>query len=424
MKFSALLDVSMVAHETGDEVAVLLHLEAPAVVSAEERPASSIQIVLDRSGSMHGEPLAAATKALTELVNRLDPRDNFGLVAFETEAQVVVPAGPVADKAAIIAAIRSVDSGGSTDLGAGYLRGIQELRRVARESGGTVLIVSDGHINAGLTDVDQFAQLATSAYDKGIVTSTIGYGTGYDETLLVTMARSGLGNHELALNPEDAIAKIAAEVDGLLSKSIQAASLIVTFSPEVELLRLYNDLPAVQLGQDEVMIELGDFYAEEQRKLLLKFKVPALSSLGLTTIASLALTYVELPALVEQNVTLPIAVNVVPGDEAAGRVPNPTVRTEVLFQEAQVAKREASEALEAGDIEGAQKLLSDAVSRLEAAGLEAPVELRRDIDADILEISGTTSMLMATGDANLGSKMTRSSYYRRNSKRGRTEPPA
>ena len=36
--------------------------------------------------------------------------------------------------------------------------------------------------------------------------------------------------------------------------------------------------------------------------------------------------------------SLPISVNVVPGDEAAGRVPHPSVRSEVLFQEAQDLK--------------------------------------------------------------------------------------
>jgi Ca-activated chloride channel family protein len=36
-------------------------------------------------------------------------------------------------------------------------------------------------------------------------------------------------------------------------------------------------------------------------------------------------------------------VNVVPGDEAAQRIPDPTVHSEVLFQEAKAAKKEASE---------------------------------------------------------------------------------
>jgi hypothetical protein len=48
------------------------------------------------------------------------------------------------------------------------------------------------------------------------------------------------------------------------------ASLIVKFSSDVEMLLLYNDLPAVQVGNGEVMIELGDFYAEEAPKIRLR----------------------------------------------------------------------------------------------------------------------------------------------------------
>ena len=59
-----------------------------------------MQVVLDRSGSMDGERLDAAKQALGALVDRLDPTDRFGVVAFDDEVQVVVPAGALHDKAA------------------------------------------------------------------------------------------------------------------------------------------------------------------------------------------------------------------------------------------------------------------------------------------------------------------------------------
>ncbi len=45
---------------------------------------------------------------------------------------------------------------------------------------------------------------------------------------------------------------------------------------------------------------------------------------------------------------------------AAGRIPNATVRTEVAFQNAQRAKREAADALRAGDAEAASRLCGGA----------------------------------------------------------------
>ena len=44
-----------------------------------------------------------------------------------------------------------------------------------------------------------------------------------------------------------------------------------------------------------------------------------MAALGLAEVARLELRYVELPQLLEHVVTLPISVNVVPGDQAAAR---------------------------------------------------------------------------------------------------------
>ena len=418
MKFSAQLDVNVVAHESQDEVAVLLDLVAPVAAQAEERSPASLQIVLDRSGSMSGAPISGALQALAGLVQRLDSRDNFGLVTFDDNAQVVVPAGPLTDKAAVLARIASVRPGGSTDLSSGYFRGLQELKRVAGGGGGTLLLISDGHVNAGVSDADTLGDIARNAYGDGLVTSTLGYGLDYNETLLSAVTRGGSGNHHFAQDPDAAGAAIASEVTGLLSKSIQAASLLVSCEPSVELLRLYNDLPAAQVGQGQVMVELGDFYAEEERKILVKFRVPAMAALGLALIAKLQLRYVELPDLLEQIVTIPVHVNVVPGDEAAGRLVDPSVHTEVIFQEAQHSKRLASEALERGDRETAKRLIAGAVDSLEKANLSVPADLRAELSTEV------TDMLMMReqvdlSDTSFTSKLTRASYHEKNRKRGR-----
>jgi len=100
-------------------------------------------------------------------------------------------------------------------------------------------------------------------------------------------------------------------------------------------------------------VELGGFYADEQRKLLISFDIPAMTRLGHADIATLELRYVDVTTLKEQTVTILLRVNVVPGDEAAGRVANPVVATELAFQTAQRAKRQASHRLSAGDGTGA-----------------------------------------------------------------------
>jgi len=157
MHVTAHLDVDVVAVETDDDVSVLLELTAPpAEPTSAARPPATLQVVLDRSGSMQEDDrLEGAKIALLALVDRLEPTDNFGLVAFDDQASVVVPAGPLTDKDAVRSAISQIELGGMTDLSSGYLRGLQEARRVCGPTGATVLLISDGHANQGVTDHDQ-----------------------------------------------------------------------------------------------------------------------------------------------------------------------------------------------------------------------------------------------------------------------------
>ena len=419
MKFSTALDVDVVAHESADEVSVLIELEAPDAPIV-DRARSALQIVLDRSGSMNGAPLAGAKKALADVITRLDPQDVFGVVTFDDHAEVAVPAAPLADKQQATQLVDAIFAGGMTDLSSGYLRGLQELRRAAKASkirGGTVLVVSDGHVNSGICEVDEFASLTSKAASDGIVTSTLGYGAGYDETLLSAISRSGNGNHVFAENPDAAGSAISGEVEGLLSKAVQAVTLTVRFVPEVQL-SLYNDLPAHQVADGEVSIELGDLYGSEARKLLLKLAVDGMSGLGVAQIAELELRYVESATLTEHTVTLPVTVNVVPGDETAGRVPNPTVQSEKLYQEGQAAKLRASEAYERGDLDAGSAFLDASRQSSISSALLASAPERSAID-DELQMIEELGSVAATGSAGYVSKRTRDSYHLGNRKRGR-----
>lgn len=86
MHLSALLDFDAVPLDTDDAVSVLLDITAPAREEDAERPPATLQVVLDRSGSMGGGRLHGAVRALLSLVDRLAPSDNFGLVSFNQQA--------------------------------------------------------------------------------------------------------------------------------------------------------------------------------------------------------------------------------------------------------------------------------------------------------------------------------------------------
>lgn len=383
MKVNAHLDVDMVAIETTDSVTIMLELEAPpAPVSTTPRSEHTAVVVLDRSGSMSGDRLNAAKRALIDLVDRLDDRDRFGLVVFDQEAAVVVPAGRLADlgRDQVRRAIASVETGGMTDLSSGYLRGLQEARRVATAAGATVVLLSDGHANAGVTDSEQLRGVAAKAAAQGVTTSTIGIGLGYDESILTEVAIGGTGNHAFAQDPDDAAAAVAAEIDGLLSKTVQAANLLIAPTGDVSAVTILNDVVANRV-EGGILVELGDFYAGEQRKITCTIEVPAMAALGLAQVATLTLTHVEVVTLEQHVVTLPVTVNVVPLDVARGRVASPEVTREKLFLAAQNAKRSVEEALRSGDLQTARDHLASASALLTTAEVgELGAQLAGEVD--------------------------------------------
>ena len=102
------------------------------------------------------------------------------------------------------------------------------------------------------------------------------------------------------------------------------------------------------------MLEIGDLYAGEKRKLLLKLQVPAMAALGLAQVAELELDYVELPELVGQvGDCCRSRSTSCRGTRLPAGCPTRSSAREVLFQEAQDDKKAASEALERGDRETA-----------------------------------------------------------------------
>ena len=390
MKLNAKLDVDVLALQQDDEVTCLLTFEAPVQADVADRPGETLIVVVDRSGSMQGEPLDAVRSSLHALLDRVKPQDIFGVVTFDDTATVTVPARPIRDHhvPTVHSLIEGIQSGGSTDLSGGYLLGLSEARRNLGATGATVLMLSDGHANAGITDPNQVGGLATRAHDERITSSTIGIGSGYDETLLNEVATCGSGSHRFAYTPDDASAVVSEEAGDLLSKAIINAFVRIkpTDPALLDGIGTLHDVPrwieTDGAGDKVLVIPLGDLYAGEERELLVHFAVPAVADLGHHQLAEFTIDYVTLPDLASQTITWPMAVNVVPGDEASGRVPDPTVTTARLLAETTRAKKEATEALGHGDSDTAARLMTVQSGLLGAAliaisdDLPAATELR------------------------------------------------
>ncbi len=175
----------------------LLELSVALPEAGVDRHPIDLALVIDRSGSMSGEPLAAAKAAAREAVRMLLPGDCVAVVAFDDAIYVPMPlTGVTGGTSHIDAAIGAIASGGSTNLFGGWAEGMsQVIGAVAPDRVTRVALLSDGHANHGLTDPGRIAADVAEAARLGVSTSVFGFGRHYDEVLLRGVADAGGGNY-------------------------------------------------------------------------------------------------------------------------------------------------------------------------------------------------------------------------------------
>jgi len=404
MKAKLILDTDIIAIESADKVTLMVDLTAPVSENQTSRPARGVQICLDVSGSMEGAPLAAAKESILKLIDRLDKKDSFGVVIFDDTAKVAVPTKPLLDHniAAVKKAIRNIHTGGSTDISAGFTLAMREASRAKLEGGTSLLLISDGHANAGERDPQFFADVAAKSATEKITSASIGLGNGYDETILEAIAQGGGGAHRFAADIDEAVGAIAAEVDDLLDKAIVNCVLrfrptaMAQGQPKIELLQR---LPYWMDGQDYV-VQLGDLYAGENRRFIIMVDVPGIESLGLCKIADVTIEYTDLAARNEISVSMPVNVNVVPGDQAAGRIEDPIVKAERMILQAQSEKALATEEILQGNSKSASKRLKGTANNLRSQASQIRVTDERSAEslAIILEEAAEMDALAQTAE--------------------------
>ncbi len=184
--------------------------------SQPERTPLDLALVIDRSGSMSGAPLAAARDAARGVAAGLRPEDTLSVVVFDDSVDVLFEGLPMdqAGKDRADAMLSGVHSGGMTCLSGGWLRGAETVARLREGGGGRrnqVILLSDGHANEGILDPGELAHHAAELRKRGIYTSCVGIGDGYSPEQLAVLSEHGGGSgqaHTPAGHLEDRTAPV------------------------------------------------------------------------------------------------------------------------------------------------------------------------------------------------------------------------
>jgi Ca-activated chloride channel family protein len=252
------------------------------------RPPLSVAVVIERSGTMSGEPLTNAKAAADRLVDSLDERDAFTIVTYSSTDEIITPIARASSDAKARAhdAIDTIWAHGNTCISCGINEGASELARTPISNGlERMVLISDGQANEGVYDRDELAQLAANTAAHGVSISAVGVGLDFDETTMMRLARVGHGNYYFVENTQTLGEMFAQELGGLTQTVAADLRLDIRENGGTRVLDAYG-YPLVREGAS-LTVPVADLRAGEVRKVVLRVLVPG--GEGAAQVASLDL---------------------------------------------------------------------------------------------------------------------------------------
>ena len=201
-------------------------------VSLDNVPPSNLVFLLDVSGSMSHE-LALLKNSLRMLINQLTPKDRIAIVAYAGASGLVLPSTSVSDKNAILAALNRLESGGSTNGGAG----IQLAYKVAQKNfiangNNRVILATDGDFNVGVSSDEALVKLIEEKRKSNIFLSVFGFGSGnLNDSMMEKLSNKGNGNYAYIDSNQEARKALGAQVAGTLYTIAKDVKIQVEFNP-------------------------------------------------------------------------------------------------------------------------------------------------------------------------------------------------
>jgi len=255
---------------------VLLGIEAPLAANAEERLPLNTALIIDRSGSMTGEKIAAAREAAEYVIGQLRPTDRFSVVAYDDAIDTLVPstAATAAAVASAGARVAALEARGTTDLCGGWLRGCQQIaEHLDGEAVSRAFLLTDGLANRGITDPGQICAHAAELRARGVSTSTFGIGADFDEVLLSAMAEAGGGNFHFIAEPAQIPGVFRQELGEGLEVVAPQAQVQISAPPGVRVTSL-NGYPARETEAGRWGVALGDLGSGQLLEPVIELRFP------------------------------------------------------------------------------------------------------------------------------------------------------
>jgi Ca-activated chloride channel family protein len=360
VKVEADLGRSVLPTKDPGNVYLRLSLKSLAAAQRDRHTRINAAIVIDRSGSMQGDRIAAAKEGARVALERLDSDDTITLVAYNHNVDVLSPAAPLGDAPARLKrAIDGLIADGTTALYDGVKEGGRQVGEfLSDDNVNRVILLSDGLANVGPSSPYELAELGRKLASKGISVSTIGLGLDYNEDLMQRLAAASDGNHVFVERPSDLAEIFDREFGDALSVSARDINIIIECKLGFKPIRI--------LGRDgdikgnRITLKLNQLQSSNERYVVVELQAPEGRSAGSVDIADVYVDYVDLdkdgkPARAEARPAVRFSAD---AKDVEGGL-NKAVMSQVAAQIATERSEKAVELRDKGDIAGARKVLED-----------------------------------------------------------------
>jgi Ca-activated chloride channel homolog len=342
-----------------------LSIEVSALAEPEDRQLPlNLCLILDHSGSMKGTPLNTVKQAAKELIKGLKPEDRLSVVAFDHQAEVIVPCQQVTDPSDIFDRIDKLQAAGGTAIDAGIKLGITQLIEGKQDRVSHAFILTDGENEHG--DNERCIKLAGFATESNITLNTLGFGENWNQNILEKIADTAAGTLAYIEEAAQAVGEFGRIFNRMQSVGLTNAYLLIELKPKVRLAELK---PVAQVAPDTIelavendgnlqIVRLGDLMKDLSRVILVNTYIGQLAE-GEQSIATLQIRYDDPAQGLTNLLTPPVSVNV-----NVTRNHQPAVESKVQQQTLALAKYRqtqlAEQKLQQGDRAGAATLLQTA----------------------------------------------------------------
>jgi hypothetical protein len=201
-----------------------------------------VVVLLDRSGSMAGEPLSQAVKAIKACLGVLSESDLFGIVAFDNAVEMFdgrLLAGAKENRERAHHFLDGIDARGGTELADGFLQAAKLLN-----GPGDVFILTDGQVSGT-------EQILARARSAGVRLHCLGIGSASQDRFLTLLARE-TGGVSRFVTPRERVDMSAVDLFASIGRPVvsglKAAGNIQPEPPSV----VFSGTPVLVFGESEM----------------------------------------------------------------------------------------------------------------------------------------------------------------------------